>query len=131
VRLLLDTHIALWAVSEPERLTKRTQAQISDPNNEVAVSSITLWEIAIKRSVSRNRPDTPQLSPRDAKFAFEEAEFDLLSISVGHLEAVESLPFHNRDPFDRLLVATAQADCYTLLTHDKILTAYGDFVMLV
>jgi PIN domain nuclease of toxin-antitoxin system len=131
VRLLLDTHIALWAVSEPERLHKETQAQISNPDNDVAVSFITLWEIAIKRSVSRNRPDTPQLSPSRAKFAFAEAEFDLLSISFDHLEAVELLPFHNRDPFDRLLVATAQVDRYTLLTHDKILTAYGDFVMLV
>ncbi len=131
MRFLLDTHIALWAVSDPKRLSAKVQGWISNPENDIAVSMIALWEIAIKRSVSRNRLDAPFLAPVDAKRAFVAADFELLDLSIEHVSAYETLPFHHRDPFDRLLVATASADRLTLLTRDKSLAAYGDFVMVV
>jgi PIN domain nuclease of toxin-antitoxin system len=131
VKLLLDTHIALWAVTTPERLDEKVQGWISNPDNDVAVSIISLWEIAIKRSVRRDRANIPQLSPGAARIAFANADFDLLAIAIGHIETVEKLPFHHRDPFDRMLVATAVADGCSLLTHDKALAVYGNFVMVV
>ncbi len=130
MRLLLDTHIALWAVSDPRRLDKRVQSWISDPEHVVAVSIATLWEIAIKRSLGRKH-DTPQLSATEAIKEFVAADFNLLAVSIAQIEIVETLPFHNRDPFDRLLVATARANNYSFLTRDKALTAYGDFVIVV
>jgi PIN domain nuclease of toxin-antitoxin system len=131
VRLLLDTHIALWAVADPRRLDPLVQGWIADPDNDVAVSVATLWEIAIKRSVSRQRPGALQVSPAAAMVAFAEADFELLAIAIDHVEAVERLPFHHRDPFDRLLIATALADRCRLLTADTALAAYGDCVLVV
>lgn len=131
MRLLLDTHIALWAVLEPQRLSASVQAWISNPDNDVAVSIVALWEIAIKRSVRRNRQGAPQLSPKDAKLAFATADFDLIAIGIDHIDIVEGLPLHHRDPFDRLLLATAVVDQYAFLTRDKALAVYGDFVMVV
>lgn len=131
MRLLLDTHIALWAVAEPNRLTRKVQDLIIDPENDVAVSIAALWEIAIKRSTGRTRSDIPALSPKQAAHAFADASFTLLSLSTVELEIVEDLPLHHRDPFDRLFIATALAGHHTLLTHDKTLAAYGDFVMVV
>ena len=131
MRLLLDTHIALWAVTEPERLTPDTRVIITNPSNDVLVSLVAVWEIAIKRSTGRIRYDMPSLSSKDAATAFIGAYFDLFSISFKHIELVETLPRHHGDPFDRLMVAQAQADNLTFMTHDKQLAAYGDFVMVV
>jgi PIN domain nuclease of toxin-antitoxin system len=131
VKLLLDTHIALWAVVDPARLSDKVQRRISNPENVIAVSIISLWEIAIKRSVRRSGANNLPLSPRAAQIAFANADFDQLAISIEHIEMAERLPFHHRDPFDRLLVAMAAADGYDLLTHDKALAAYGDFVVVV
>lgn len=130
MRLLLDTHIALWAVTAPERLSDAVQRQIIDPDNDVAVSIVALWEIAIKRSVTRRRGAAAILAPGDARNAFAEAAFDLLAITVDHVEAVEQMPYHHRDPFDRLFVATAMVDGYRLVTRDSALAAYGDFVIV-
>lgn len=131
VRFLLDTHIALWAVVAPEHLSDEIQRQIADPANSVAVSIVTLWEIAIKRSVRPGQTHAPRLSARTADLAFAAADFDRLAIAVDHVSIVEGLPLHHRDPFDRLLLAQALGDGRTFLTRDKQLAAYGEFVMLV
>jgi PIN domain nuclease of toxin-antitoxin system len=131
VKFLLDTHIALWAVVDSQRLSKKVQGWISDPDNDIAISIVSLWEIAIKRSVRPERRDTPQLSSKAARLAFVAADFELLAITIDQVELVEGLPLHHGDPFDRLMVAQAQIEGFKLLTHDKALAAYGDFVIVV
>lgn len=131
MRLLLDTHVALWAVLDPQRLSASVRSWLIDPANDVAFSIATLWEIAIKRSTRPGRPDTPKLSAHDAKSAFVDADFEILSLNPDHVEMVEALPFHHHDPFDRLLVAQARCEGMTLLTRDKVLVAYGDHVAIV
>ena len=131
MRLLLDTHIALWAVSEPTRLKQLAQEQIVNPDNDVLISLVSLWEIAIKRSTGRARIDVPSLSARDTMVAFSDADFEMLAIKADHIDAVEVLQRHHGDPFDRLLVAQAWTERLTFLTHDKTLGQYGDFVMVV
>lgn len=131
MRLLLDTHVALWSVLEPELIPESRRQWIIDPDNVVAVSIVTLWEIAIKRSVSRKFDLAMSLTPSQAKQAFAEADIELLPIAAQHLDRLETLHFHHRDPFDRLLVATAIVDGFTLVTADDGLRAYGDCVVVI
>ena len=131
MRLLLDTHIAVWAVADLHRLRDATAAMIEDVENEVAVSIASLWEIAIKNNLGRVARDPIGLSLAHALDAFAEASFAILPISTRHLAEVERLPTLHGDPFDRLLVATAQADGYRLMTHDARLAPYGNHVMVI
>lgn len=128
MRLLLDTHVALWATTEPERLTEAIAEQIEDPGNDVFVSVASLWEIAIKHS---RRPAAMPLSAADARFEFDAAGFAIVDVSASHALAVESLPLIHGDPFDRLLVAQALTEPMRLVTHDAALAAYSDTVILV
>lgn len=131
MRLLLDTHIAIWAVSVPEKLPARWVAEIADPDNALAVSVVSLWEIAVKRPLKRGSDWDMSIEVSRAKTLFRMASFDLLSIEIDHLVALETLPLHHRDPFDRLLVATSYADTYRLVTHDRAIAAYGDHVIVI
>ncbi len=129
MRFLLDTQIAIWAVTSSERLSSRARALIVDADEEITVSSLSLWEIAIKYPLLK-RKDAPPLSSAAALAAFREARFALLDINPAHACAVEALPRLHGDPFDRLLVAQARSEKMVLLTADSVLTAYGDDVML-
>ena len=131
VRLLLDTHVAIWAVSAVERLPPSAVDMIEDTTNVVAVSLASLWEIAIKNNLGRAPREPIGLSLAEAIAEFETASFTILPIERQHLAGVERLPHVHGDPFDRLLVATAYADTYRLMTNDRTLTAYGDHVFLV
>jgi PIN domain nuclease of toxin-antitoxin system len=128
MRLLLDTHIALWAISDDPRLPGNARALITSPENEVYVSSATIWEISIKHSLTRsNMP----ISGQDALNYFKESGYRLLSISPEHAAFVESLPQLHADPFDRILVAQALHEPLRLVTHDKHISRYSNTVLLV
>lgn len=128
MRLLLDTHVALWALTDDPRLSQRARALIADPANDVLVSAASVWEIAIKHALGRG--DMP-ISGDQALDWFRQAGYQLLPIAPEHAAAVEHLPVHHRDPFDRMLVAQATAEPLRLLTHDPLVLRYGDVVIAV
>ena len=131
MRLLLDTHIALWAIANPEKLSARAQALIDDRDNQVFVSVVTIWEIAIKRALGRRGAGAMPVSSAEALYFFRAAEFDLLDICPAHVIAVETLPLLHADPFDRILIAQALTEPLRLLTGDAKVAAYSDTIILV
>jgi PIN domain nuclease of toxin-antitoxin system len=131
VRLLLDTHFALWAILDSPRLPARARELIEDPDNQIVVSTASIWEIAIKHSLARGSPNDMAISAREAIAYFHDAGFEMLDISVAHAAGVESLPALHDDPFDRMLVAQALATPLRLLTHDQKVAAYSDLVIAV
>lgn len=119
MRLLLDTHILLWAVFEPTKLSLSLQEAIRDTQNIVSVSIVSLWEIAIKQSIGRlSIPNT----------FFEKVQkdsgFELLLLQCTHIEQYMTLPLHHRDPFDRILIAQAKQEQLTLVTGDECIMQY-------
>ena len=128
MRLLLDTHIALWAITDSPALPAEARRLILDSRNEIYVSTATIWEIAIKYGLGRG---TMPISGRKAADYFDLAGYMTLDISKEHAVYVESLPPHHVDPFDRMLVAQALSEPMRLLTHDRQLAAYSDTVILV
>ena len=131
MRLLLDTHVALWGVSDPERLRPGTRRLLEDRGNDVFVSVVTLWEIAIKHALPKGRPDDLLVSASEALAEFLEAGYRILDVSAPHVLAVAALPPLHRDPFDRMLIAQAQAEPLRLLTVDKMVAAYGGGIELI
>ena len=123
MKLLLDTHVLLWAASEPEQLTPAARDELEDGTNDVFVSVVSAWEIAIKQSLGKlelSKPAEQWLPEVLRRIGFELAEVGLASVL-----RVRALPWHHRDPFDRLLVAQAAEDGYTFVTRDSALDAYG------
>jgi PIN domain nuclease of toxin-antitoxin system len=128
MRLLLDTHIAVWALTNDRRLGAEARALLLDPDNHPLVSVASIWEIAIKHGLRRN---AMPFSGDDAMRYFREAGFEPLSISAEHAAQVEQLPSIQADPFDRLLIAQAIVEPLHFLTHDALLARYGERVRLV
>jgi PIN domain nuclease of toxin-antitoxin system len=123
MKLLLDTHVVLWAATEPDRLVAEARAALEDGANDVHVSVVTGWEIAIKQSLSKlelPRPAEQWLPEVLRRTGFEVAELGLAAAL-----RVRGLPWHHRDPFDRLLIALALEDGYTIVTRDDAFTPYG------
>lgn len=119
-RLLLDTNVAIWLLlGERERVSQPAVDALTDERNEVGLSAATVWEIAIKRSLGKLT-----IEDRWAK-ALGRLGFDPLPVTAIHAEAVETLPWHHRDPFDRLLLAQAAVEGRTLVSADRRLAAYG------
>ncbi len=128
MRLLLDTHIALWAITDSPALSKEARRYILAPNNEIYVSAASIWEIAVKHGLGRgNMP----VSGSEAAEFFTQAGYMTLDISCQHAIYVENLPPLHADPFDRMLVAQALSEPMRLLTHDKVIASYSDTVILV
>ncbi len=128
MNLLLDTHVALWAITDAPALPASARALIADPANEVWVSAVSVWEIAIKHGLGRG--DMP-LPGTEALGYFTEAGYRMLPITASHAAAVALLPPHHQDPFDRLLIAQARAEPLRLLTHDATVARYGEPVLWV
>lgn len=118
MKLLLDTHTMIWTFSAPQRLSAHAREAISTEENEVFVSVISPWEIAIKRSKKR----LP--APDDLGKAVERQRFHLLPVLLRHTDAIGSMPNYHGDPFDRMLVAQAIVDGLTLITSDRALRRY-------
>ena len=131
MKLLLDTHIAIWAVTEHEKLPPRAFDLLLEPENESHVSVVSIWEIAIKNALRRGDADPNLIPAREALTEFEAAGFGILPVLASHACSVEQLANHHRDPFDRLLVAQAISEPMYLLTCDEKLAQYSDFVLRV
>lgn len=131
MRLLLDTHVAIWAISGNPKLSKIARQLVADPSAEIFVSAVTIWEIAIKFRLRGRVVDPILLSGVDAMREFQNAGLVLLPVSPEHAAEVDLLPLHHGDPFDRLLAAQARHLQLQLLTQDAKLSAYGEFVLVV
>ncbi len=118
MRLLLDTHSLLWATTEPERVAPEALELIESSENEVFVSVVSPWELAIK--LSRRRIELPEIFYETLR----DGPFSLLPVTIRHTEAIPALPHHHRDPFDRMLVAQAQVEGLTLVTSDREIRRY-------
>jgi PIN domain nuclease of toxin-antitoxin system len=122
MRLLLDTHTFLWAITDDPKLGPLSRELITHQASAVFLSHGSLWEIAIKHALARA---AMPLSARQAIPWAEQSGFAFLPIALPHLLALEHLPLHHRDPFDRLLVAQAISGPFTLLSADAAFSAYG------
>lgn len=129
MRLLLDTHVALWAIVDSPRLSQPVRTLIADTRNTVLVSAASLWEIAIKFGLARGSPNDMPLSAAQALAYFEAADFALLAVTPQHAVAVGNLPHLHSDPFDRILVAQAITEPLRLVTHDPIVGSYSDAII--
>ena len=121
-RLLLDTHVLLWSATSPDRLSDLSRAAIEDGENEIFVSIVTAWEIAIKQSIGKL--DLPSPAEEWLPDVLKRTGFEVAELGVAAALRVRGLPWHHRDPFRRLLIAQALEDGLTLVTHDD-LGAYG------
>jgi PIN domain nuclease of toxin-antitoxin system len=123
VKLLLDSHTLIWAADDPAKLSARAQGLIQDPSHDRLLSAATLWEMAIKFSLGRLPLSLPYREWMDK--AMTDLGLAVLPITLDHAERQASLPWHHRDPFDRLLVAQAQVEGVPLVSADPALDAYG------
>ena len=130
MKILLDTQVALWAVVDDPRLPHRARGLIEDEENTILASAASVWEIAIKHALARGGPNMPVSGTRALEL-FQAAGYEMLAITATHASAVDHLPAHHSDPFDRLLVAQATTEPVRLLTHDTQVAKYGDGVILV
>lgn len=121
MKLLLDTHLLLWAAGLPDRLPADARALLAEPENELLFSPASLWEVAIKRGLGRA---DFQVDPRLLRRGLLDNNYRELPISSDHAVAVDSLPPLHKDPFDRMLVAQATAEGVLLLTTDAMVARY-------
>lgn len=128
MKLLLDTHLLIWAAEGVKRLPRGARALMADPGNELHFSVASLWEIAIKSKL--NRPDF-QVDARVLRRGLIDNGYQELPILSEHAVAIEALPTIHKDPFDRLLVAQATVEGVTLLTDDSTVARYPGPVQLV
>lgn len=118
-RFLLDTHAALWALAEPEELSQPARIALENAENDVFVSVVSAWEIAIKRALGKLE------APDDLEAAIRMQGFEPLLMTFHHAAQAGSLPPHHRDPFDRVLIAQAQAEGLILVTRDSNIPLYS------
>jgi PIN domain nuclease of toxin-antitoxin system len=128
VRLLPDTHILLWTIAESRRLSAAARALIGEPDNELTFSSVSLWEVAIKTGRGRDDFRIDVGSLRRGLFNNGYAE---LAVTGAHAAALATLPPIHKDPFDRMLVAQAVVEGFTLLTSDPTVARYPGSIRLV
>ena len=124
MKLLIDTHLILWWVSNSALLSSRAHGLIGDPANTIFISSVSLWEIWLKVSLGKLKV------PSDFQNKLANESFENLPLTSAQTRFVTELPWHHRDPFDRMLVAQAQAEHLKFLTADKGMEAYGESVLL-
>jgi PIN domain nuclease of toxin-antitoxin system len=119
LRLLLDTHAALWWLSADERIGAEAARQLRDDTNHVLLSAAVVWEVAVKRSLGKLE------APGDFVETMRSGGAHALAVTVEHAAAVEQLPWHHRDPFDRMLVAQAHIERAAIVSRDPALAPYG------
>jgi len=121
MKLLLDTHLLLWAAGKPELLSRTARLLLSSPDNELLFSAASLWEIAIKQSLGRR---DFQVDARLLRRGLLDNGYNELPVTGEHAVAISSLPPIHKDLFDRILVAQAIAESITLLTVDPLVAKY-------
>ena len=128
MRLLLDTHIVIWSMIGSPKLSNEARTILENCENELYVSSASIWEVAIKHAASPDEiPVTPELMIRFCR----ESGIIELPISFEHSQNVDSLPKHHNDPYDRMLIAQAVTEDMRLMSHDHKLPPYGEMVLSV
>lgn len=128
MKLLLDTHLLLWASGTPERLSQEAIALITTPENELYFSAASLWEIAIKNALGR--PDF-QINTRLMRRGLLENGYIEMTITGEHTIAVEALPALHKDPFDRILICQALVEGLILLTSDQLVAQYSGPIQIL
>jgi PIN domain nuclease of toxin-antitoxin system len=128
MRILLDTHVLLWAVSDSKRLSTDARDLLEDTANTLYCSTASLWEIAIKSALRR---EDFGIDLRQFRRALETMEIEELPVLGQHTEGIVSLPAIHKDPFDRMLIAQSMVEPLVLLTNDAVLAQYWDGVKLV
>jgi PIN domain nuclease of toxin-antitoxin system len=119
LRLLVDSNAFIWAYVEPEELSPLARRAIEDAANERFISIASLWEITIKLS-------TGKLSmPNDLSDAIRDLALTILPVTLDQIQGIRTLPFHHRDPFDRMMIAQAIEEGLTIVTRDRIFSTYG------
>lgn len=128
MKLLLDTHLLLWAASEPDRLSPKATTILNDPDNELLFSAASFWEIAIKNALGR---DDFRIDARLLRRSLLDNDYQELPVTSAHAVFIENLPRLNKDPFDRILVAQATVEGIALLTLDSVVATYPGPIQLV
>jgi len=119
MNLLLDTHVLLWWMDDDPTLLQGAREAVADGGNMVFVSAATIWEIRIKHALGKLE------IPVNFREVLEQQAFEMLSISADHAHRIGELPMHHRDPFDRMLIAQALVEGFTLITRDTRFKQYG------
>ena len=128
MKLLLDTHLLLWAAGDPNRLSNTARELIKDLNNQPCFSAASIWEIAIKNGLGR---EDFKADPRLIRRALMDNGYEEIAITSEHTLGVQTLPMIHKDPFDRILVAQSMAEGILLLTADPVLHRYEGLIQLV
>lgn len=128
MRLLLDTHIAIWSLTDTKLLPPAVRVLLSDPDNDIFVSACSIWEIAIKHPLGR-KLGAPPFGARDAITNFRDVGYYFLPVTPEHAAFIETLPMHHADPFDRLLIAQALSEPLRLVTADPMVARYSDTII--
>lgn len=126
--LLLDTHLLLWAAGQPEKLSTEARSLIGDAGNTLAFSAASLWEIVIKTGLGR---DDFQVDPRRLRRGLLDAGYHEIPVTSEHALAVRRLPNLHKDPFDRILIAQADAEGAVLITADHLVAQYPGSIKTV
>ena len=121
MKLLLDTHLLLWAAGQPEKLSVAARELFEDPGNELLFSAASLWEVAIKAGLGR---DDFRVEPRLLRRGLLDNGYCEVPVTSAHAVALDNLPPIHKDPFDRILVAQAQVEGVLLVTSDKAVSQY-------
>lgn len=118
MNLLLDTHVLLWWLDDHPSLSEKARTSISNGENLVFVSAAVIWEIRVKQALGKLE------IPADFRQVLERQAFEMLSVTAKHAHAVGDLPAYHSDPFDRMLVAQARVEGFTVVTRDAIFERY-------
>jgi PIN domain nuclease of toxin-antitoxin system len=121
MKLLLDTHLLLWAAGQPDRLSLEARKFIDNPANELLFSAASLWEVVIKRTLGRN---DFKVDARVLRRGLLDNGYSELPVVSDHVVAIDSLPPIHKDPFDRVLISQANVEGITLLTTDSLVAKY-------
>jgi len=128
MKLLLDTHLLLWAAAQPERLPAEARELIESADNEPCFSAASIWEVVIKTAMCR---EDFKIDARVLRRGLLDNGYGELAIGSEHVVAIDNLPPLHKDPFDRVLIAQAQVEGITLLTADRVVAGYPGPVRLV
>jgi PIN domain nuclease of toxin-antitoxin system len=122
MKLLLDTNVFIWLNDAPHRLREQVMIVVANPDNDLFLSLTSIWEMQIKIQLGKLQLNDPL--PDILRTQQVDNNLQILTINLGHIWALENLPYHHRDPFDRLLIAQAQTEGMTLVSADGILDLY-------
>jgi len=118
MNLLIDTHVLLWWLDDHPSLSEKARAVIADGNNMVFLSAAVIWEIRIKQALGKLK------IPANFRQVLDKQPLETLAITAEHAHAVKDLPTHNRDPFDRMLIAQATVEGFTIVSGDTNIAKY-------